>query len=224
MKISVIIPTLNEAATIKELLDHLKKLNGNLELIVVDAHSKDETVQLASSLAKVIMSPRGRGVQMNIGARHSTGDVLWFIHADCFPHLKSVQAMQKALEDPQIVGGAFEYSLDGEGWFFRLAEFMSNHKNHILKTFYGDMGIFVRREIFERMGGYREIPLMEDMDFCSRLKKEGKVVILPFRMLTSARRWLEEGKMKNVVRNWILQIAWKLGASPRMLAKWYRFG
>ncbi|NOZ61363.1 MAG: glycosyltransferase family 2 protein [Calditrichaeota bacterium] len=224
MKISVVIPTLNEAKNIRSLLAYLKNLDSDLDLIVADADSHDGTAELAAPLAKVVPSQRrGRGAQMNAGAKRANGDIFWFIHADCFPHPDSVAALKKILSDPEVVGGAFEYSLDADGWFFRFAEFVSNHKNHVLQTFYGDMGIFVRRNVFQRMGGYKEIPLMEDMDFCTRLKKEGKIAILPLRIRTSARRWIEEGIIKNLVRNWMLQIAWKLGASAESLAKWYKF-
>ncbi len=221
--ISVIIPTLNEAGNIESLLGYLRQLNINMELIVVDAHSQDLTVALAAKLSRVIQSPPGRGIQMNHGAEVARGDVLWFLHADCRPHPDSVQAMKQALSDPIVVGGGFEYSLDHPGFRFRVVEFLSNRKNRLLKWLFGDMGIFVRREIFEQMDGYKEIPLMEDMDFSRRLQRYGKIVILPQRINTSARRWLEEGYILNSLRSWTFQSTWALGASPHLLAKWYRF-
>jgi len=170
-----------------------------------------------------VESPRGRGVQMNRGAAVAQGQVLWFLHADCRPHPHSVQLIGEALSDPEVVGGGFEYALDHPGLRFRLIEFLSNRKNRLLGWLFGDMGIFVRRDIFEQMQGYKEIPLMEDMDFSKRLKTLGKVVILPQRIMTSSRRWLEEGYLLNSLRSWALQGAWVLGASPHTLAKWYRF-
>lgn len=221
--ISAIIPTLNEEQNIQSLLNYLHELESDLELIVADAGSTDNTVVKAQNLGKVVHSATGRGVQMNEGAKVATGDVLWFIHADCRPHVNAVHAMQNALADQQIVGGGFEYRLNHPGFKFRLAEKLSNYKNRLLKLLFGDMGIFVQREIFERMGGYKEIPLMEDMDFSKRLKQYGKIVILPNRMDTSARRWIEDGYLLNSIRSWIFQSAWALGASPHTLAKWYRF-
>jgi rSAM/selenodomain-associated transferase 2 len=222
--VSIIIPTLNESENIEELLRYLRTFSPYAELIVSDGGSTDHTVQLAQPFSRIICSHPGRGRQTNAGARAASEDIFWFLHADCRPHPESLKAISRAMEDEAVVGGAFEYNLDHPGFFFRLTEFLSNQKNRLLKIFYGDMGIFVRRDVFFRIDGFKEIPLMEDLDFCLRLKRSGKVVILPFRITTSARRWLEEGIVKNMLRNWILQIAWSCGADPEKLAKWYRFG
>jgi rSAM/selenodomain-associated transferase 2 len=224
LSISIIIPTLNEGDMIGELLGYLHHLEHSVEIIVVDAGSSDDTIDRAKSMATIVHSPRGRGLQMNNGARFASGDILWFLHADCRPHPDSLRAMGEALTDPAIVGGAFEYNLDHPGFFFRLTEMASNAKNHLLRLVYGDMGIFVRRTVFESLGGYKEIPVMEDMDFCKRLKRQGDIVILPYRINTSARRWMEEGIIKTWFRGYILQLAWVLGVSPDRLAKWYTFG
>jgi len=221
--ISVIIPTLNEADNISRLIPFLKSLDNALEIIVVDGGSTDGTPDRIGDGALLIRSPRGRAIQMNLGARQANGEILWFLHADCMPHPHSITAIREALRNQHIVGGAFEYQLDHEGRFYRLTEFFSNRKNHRLKLLYGDMGIFIRKRIFWEIGGYPEIPLMEDMALCTAMKKHGEIVILPYRILTSARRWVEEGPLKNMVRNWILQIAYKLGASPVTLARWYHF-
>jgi rSAM/selenodomain-associated transferase 2 len=221
--ISVIIPTLNEEENIESILNHLKRLDNTLQLIVVDAGSKDQTVSLAQNLSRVIRSSPGRGIQMNRGVQYATGNIFWFLHADCRPHPDSIMAIKQALTDENIVGGGFEYNLDHPGIRFRLVEFFSNRKNRRFKWLFGDMGIFVRREIFEHLGGYKEIPLMEDMDFSKRLKQYGNIVILPLRINTSTRRWTEEGYIFNMVRNWILQSAWALGAAPDTLVKYYKF-
>ncbi len=222
--VSVIVPTLNEEDGIDSFLRHVSGLAPDLEIIVVDGGSSDATVVKASERATVLHGPRGRGAQMNAGAREAEGEILWFLHADCFPHPDSVAAMEDALSEVAVVGGGFEYDLDHPGFFFRLTESVSNRKNRAFGLLFGDMGIFVRRSVFETMGGYREFPLMEDMDFCERLKHEGDIAIIPLRIKTSARRWLDEGIVKNLVRNWILQAGWKCGVSPNRLAKWYSFG
>lgn len=221
--ISVIIPTYNEAENIEALLRYLHHLDDTLEIIVADAASTDKTVEKAKHWSRVIQSARGRGVQMNSGATAATGDVLWFIHADCYPPATAVEAILQALSDPAVVGGGFEYALNHPAFRFRVVEFLSNRKNRLLKWLFGDMGIFVRREVFEQLGGYAEIPLMEDMDFSKRLKQYGKIVILPQRMKTSARRWIEEGYVLNSLRSWLFQSAWSLGASPAILARFYKF-
>lgn len=221
--ISVIIPTLNEEENIAKILEYLLHLDSRLELIVADGGSSDQTVARARQFAALVHSPRGRGAQMNAGAQKATGDVLWFIHADCRPHPQSIKAMLKALQDDAVVGGAFQYVLDQPGLYLRIAETLSNLKNRLLKLIFGDMGIFVHKKVFKLMNGYAEIPLMEDMDFCKRLKQLGKIVILPQKINTSARRWIEEGYIRNSLRSWILQSAWAVGASSHTLAKWYKF-
>jgi rSAM/selenodomain-associated transferase 2 len=224
LTVSVIVPTLNEEDEIISFLEHTSDLAPRLEVIVADGGSTDSTVRAAGQMARVISAPRGRGAQMNAGAGEASGDVLWFLHADTRPHPGSIPAMLSALDDESVVGGAFEYNLDHPSVFFRITENVSNRKNQACGLFFGDMGIFVRREVFERMGGFRELPLMEDMDFCARLKKLGRITIVPLRIETSVRRWLKEGIAKNLVRNWVLQILWKLGVSPHTLARWYSFG
>jgi rSAM/selenodomain-associated transferase 2 len=223
LSLSIIIPTLNEATLVAPLLRYLCDIAPKAELIVSDGDSTDETVESAKSLARCIIAPRGRAAQMNAGARVASGDVLWFVHADCRPHRRSVSALQAAMADASIVGGGFQYSLDCPGYRFRLAERLSNRKNRLLKLLYGDMGMFVRKDTFERLGGFKDIPLMEDMEFSRRLKKAGRIAILPLTMKTSARRWIEEGWTKNSVRSWLLQGAWAMGVSPHSLARWYRF-
>jgi rSAM/selenodomain-associated transferase 2 len=221
--ISVIIPTHNEAENIDALLSYLHNLDDTLEIIVADAGSTDKTVEKAKHLSHIVQSAKGRGVQMNEGAKAAGGDVLWFIHADCYPPPDAVDEIHRALRNPAVVGGGFEYALNHPAFRFRVVEFLSNRKNHLLKWLFGDMGIFIRREIFEKMGGYAEIPLMEDMDFSKRLKQYGKIVILPQRMKTSARRWIEDGYVFHSLRSWIFQSTWSLGVSPETLSKYYKF-
>ena len=223
LSISIIIPTLNEENEISSLLRYLNQLDPNLQSIVVDGGSRDNTVQKAKSHSTVITAPQGRGAQMNAGACIAEGDILWFLHADCMPHPNSIEHIRVSLKDPDVVGGGFEYTLNHPAKRFRIVEYLSNYKNRRFELLYGDMGIFVRRSIFKRMEGYREIPLMEDMDFSKRLKRMGKIVVLPYKIRTSARRWLEDGYIRSCVRSWILQSSWALGVSPFRLAKWYRF-
>jgi rSAM/selenodomain-associated transferase 2 len=222
--VSAIVPTLNEEAEIVKLLTCLHGLRDSaLDIIVADGCSSDGTRSRAAQLARVITASRGRASQMNAAARVARGQVLWFLHADCRPHPESLRAIRRALVDPEVVGGAFAYALDAPGAIYRVAEVLSNWKNRALGLFFGDMGIFVRAEVFRRIGGYTDLPLMEDMDLCRRLKRVGRSVILPQKIMTSARRWRSEGAMRNIVRNWAFQIAWGLGASPHVLARHYSF-
>ncbi len=221
--ITVIIPTLNEEDNIGGLLSYLRQLDNSLELIVSDGGSNDETVAIAKKYAVVIKAVRGRGVQMNAGAKKATGEILWFLHADCLPHPDSVRSIKSVIDKTKVVGGGFKYRFNHPGIHFRLSETFSNFKNYFLNWIFGDMGMFVLKTTFEQMNGFSEIPLMEDVEFSGRLKKSGKVVFLSQRMKTSARRWLEKGFIRNTIKCWFLQIAWVLGISPFTLAKWYRF-
>ncbi len=223
LSISVIIPTLNEEDSIGLLLERLCELESGLEIIVADGGSTDGTVQRARGCASVVETGRGRARQMNAGARVARGEILWFLHADSIPHPHSLNAIRHAVVERQVVGGAFEYAMDGTRWIYRVSEFFSNRKNRLFNLFYGDMGIFVQRDVFWQLGGFTEMPLMEDLDFCLRLRKAGPVCILPQRIVTSCRRWEMEGPVKTIVRNWLLQIAWKLGVSPATLVQWYHF-
>ena len=219
--ITIIIPTLNESGYIDKTCKHLKKMDSNIELIIVDGGSSDDTMALGSRHGRVISSKRGRAIQMNAGALKATGKILWFLHADCLPHPESIHKIKEVVSAEGVIAGAFEYLLDGNGSLYRISEYLSNRKNRFLNLIYGDMGIFVDAQIFKQLGGFREIPIMEDMDFCKRIKKVGKIVILPYCILTSARRWKKEGPFKNIIRNWALQLGWALGVSPLYLVRWY---
>ena len=132
ISISIVIPTFNESENITELLDSLKRMDSNIELIVADGESSDDTVENAKTLARIVHAPRGRGSQMNAGAYASSGEVLWFLHADCRPHPDSLGVIRRILKDRRIVGGGFEYCLHQGGFRYRLAETLSNLKNKIL--------------------------------------------------------------------------------------------
>lgn len=223
LNISIVIPVLNEESSLSALLPFLREIAPDAGIVVVDGGSSDGSVAVARDFAIVVRSGRGRGVQMNAGASVAGGEALWFLHADVRPHPDSAEAIRLALADPDVAGGAFVYGLDDPAARFRLVEGLSNLKNRLFTLLYGDMGIFARRRVFERMGGYAPIPLMEDMDFSRRLKREGRVVILPHVISTSARRWREEGYLRCAVRSWLLQGAWLCGAPPERLARWYVF-
>jgi len=219
--ISIIIPALNEAKTLPTICESLIDMGHEGQIIIVDGGSTDRTPQLAASYGQLLYANANRALQMNAGAKNAQGKILWFLHADCIPHPNSVNAIQKVMANRNIVGGAFSYRMDAKGIIYRLSEFLSNEKNRLFRWFYGENGIFVRKTVFEALGGYREIPIMEDIDFCLQLKKMGKVVILPQPILSSARRWKSDGPIKNIIRNWLLQIGWRLGISPQLLVKFY---
>jgi len=219
MKVSVIIPALNEARAILPCLHSVRNQQGEFELVVIDGGSVDGTVEAVRPHARVVHSERGRAVQMNFGARQSTGEVLLFLHADSYLPPRVFPLLEQALTDPRIVGGTFRLRFNSEKFLLRLIAFFSRFRFRYFH--YGDQGIFVRRCVFEQLRGFAEIPFMEDVDFLQRLRKIGRVTLLNQPITTSARRFLERGIMRQQVTNIILVISYLLGAKPQKLKKWY---
>ncbi len=219
MKISVIIPALNEARGILPCLDSVKNQPGEFELLVIDGGSADGTVEAVRYHARVVHSERGRATQMNSGARHSTGEVLLFLHADSHLPPHAFPLLGQVLADPRIVGGTFRLRFNSKKLPLRLIAFFSRFKFRYFH--YGDQGIFVRRRVFEQLHGFAEIPFMEDVDFLQRLHRIGRVTLLNQPITTSARRFLERGIIRQQLMNIILVISYLLGARPENLKKWY---
>ncbi|HWP46257.1 MAG TPA: TIGR04283 family arsenosugar biosynthesis glycosyltransferase [Candidatus Limnocylindrales bacterium] len=219
---SIIIPTLNEETTLEFTLNSIPT-SSRLEIIVVDGNSQDRTREIAyTRTSQVYISPPGRARQMNLGAQKAQGKILLFLHADSMIPAGGLEAISKALEDPQVIGGAFRLRINATGWGYRLIAWGANLRTRLLGLPYGDQGIFIRRKIFQKMGGFQEIPLMEDIDLVRRMKKIGSLRILPQPLLTSARRWEKEGLLYTTLRNWSLASLYLLGVSPHRLYHWYR--
>lgn len=222
MRISIIVPTLNEQACIVQTLKSLQDLEGRREIIVVDGGSSDETRSLARSQGiKVLTSPPGRGVQMHTGALQATGDVLWFVHADTTPPTHALTEIQKSLESPLTVGGNFGLVFDGSSRAARQLTAIYPLLR-VLGLCYGDSGIFIRREAYVRIGGFRPLELFEDLDLLRRLRRSGRFVHSPCRILTSSRRF-EQRNFAWMWLHWtVLQVLYWCGISPNWLARWYR--
>jgi rSAM/selenodomain-associated transferase 2 len=221
VRISVIIPILNEAKTIAVTLRALLPL-GPSELFIVDGGSSDNTPEICRQLnVEVLTAPRGRAAQMNCGARRATGDVLLFLHADTRLPPSAFNDIRDALSDPRFVGGRFDIQLDGDHWMLRLIGAMISLRSRLSKVGTGDQGIFVRREVFQRMGGFPEIPLMEDIALGRALKRLGEVACLRSKVITSARRWESDGVWRTIIRLWTLRLLYLAGVSPVRLKKFY---
>ncbi len=220
-RISVIIPTFNEAKVIDRALAGLSRIGG-LELIVVDGGSTDGTQALAQAYGKVVIAQPGRARQMNEGARHAVGEILLFLHADSVLSAEALAGIEEALRDPDVVGGAFRLGIDTDRWALRLLIALANWRTRITGIPYGDQGIFVRCSLFKALGGFPNQPLMEDLEFSRRLKRAGRVVILPETIRTSSRRWDHEGIGTNTFRNQMLVLFYFLGIPVDWLAHWYR--
>jgi rSAM/selenodomain-associated transferase 2 len=221
MKISVVIPVLNEEKTIAASLRNLASL-APYEIIVVDGGSTDSTRAICDSFGvKVLASERGRARQMNQGARQASGEVLIFLHADTRLPDCAFRDIASALADPLFLGGRFDVELEGEHWMLKVIGRMISYRSRVTKVGTGDQAIFVRREIFERLGGYPDIPLMEDIAFCRQLKRLGKVACLRSRVVTSARRWEVDGVGRTILRMWTLKSLYLVGVSPTRLKQFY---
>jgi len=221
MKISVIVPVLNEEKTIASALRALLQLSPH-EIIVVDGGSADRTAEICRSLSiKILSWERGRARQMNFGARQATGDVLLFLHADTRLPKTAFADIATALGDPRCLGGRFDVELEGSHPMLKIVGALINYRSRATKIGTGDQAIFVRREAFERIGGYPDIPLMEDVALCRALKRLGGVACLRTRVMTSARRWESDGVWRTILRMWTLKILYLAGVSPARLKQFY---
>ena len=219
MKLSIIIPTLNEASRIESLLSQLS--NENVELIVVDGGSDDQTVQRASVHAKLIHSSEGRALQMNTGAAIASGDWLWFLHADT-QLSQPLNTYVDEITQSSSLWGRFTVRLDDARFIFRVIERLMNARSCFTSVATGDQGLFVDRRLFDELGGYPELPLMEDVALSKRLRKVMPVNCSTLSLITSARRWQQRGVLKTIVLMWWLRLAYVVGVSPARLSQWYR--
>jgi glycosyltransferase involved in cell wall biosynthesis len=209
--VSVIIPTLDEEASLGATLDALAGLHVPFEVIVVDGGSRDRTLELAQS----------HGVRAFGAGRAATGDVLWFLHADTLPPADAPARITEALSDPAVVGGHFRLRFDGPR---RAAHFLSGLQPlfTLMGLVYGDSGIFVRREEYERVGGFRPFPLFEDLDLVRRLRRRGRVVRVPATVIASSRRFAQGRSFTLLFARWVvLQLLYWLGVPPNTLARHY---
>lgn len=220
--ISVIIPTLNEELTLEKIITSVGD-SKDVEIIVSDGGSDDGTLVIAERLShKTLSSPLGRGAQMNQGAAAASGDILLFLHADTMLPIGWEDHIGEALRDDEIAGGAFSFSLSGCSPSFSFISLMVNFRSRLLKLPYGDQAIFVRRDIFEKLGGFKEIPIMEDVELVKGMRRLGTLKILDMPVITSSRRWEQEGWMRTTVRNLVLLFLYYFGVSPERLYRFYR--
>jgi rSAM/selenodomain-associated transferase 2 len=218
--LSVIVPTLNEVANLEEALRIVRR--PGVEVLVVDGGSTDDTVAAARRLADaVLVAERGRALQMNAGAAAARGEVLLFLHADTKLPADFPEPVAAALDDPRVVGGRFDVRLDAAGLVYAVVGHLMNVRSRWTRVATGDQAIFVRREVFRRIGGYPAIPLMEDIELSRRLKRVGRLACLRSTVTTSARRWQRHGPIRTILLMWTLRLLYYCGVSPHRLRRAY---
>jgi rSAM/selenodomain-associated transferase 2 len=222
--ISIIIPTYNEAERLAVLLPELLLIPG-AEILVVDGGSNDNTADTARALgAKVLESHPGKANQMNTGAQAARGDILLFLHGDTRLTPGFKEHVRAAISLPGVAAGAFRLVINGRGFSLRMIEWLANIRSRVLQMPYGDQAIFVRADLFSAMGGFPDLPIMEDFELVRRLKRKGRIVIIPLAATTSARRWKKLGVLRTTAINQAIIAGYLLGVNPRNLAEWYRKG
>jgi rSAM/selenodomain-associated transferase 2 len=218
-QVSIIVPALDEGAIIAQTVRRAQAL-GAAEVIVVDGGSKDGTAEAAERAgAKVILSSAGRAIQQNAGAAASSGNVLLFLHADTRLPEEALTRVAEALSEPGVALGAFRLGFDRDDWGTRFLIFGVDLRVRLFHLPYGDQGLFLRRETFERLGGFREIPAMEDVCLVRRARRLGRIVVAPERVRTSPRTYDRHGLLRNMLRNWICVSLFVLGVRPERLAR-----
>jgi rSAM/selenodomain-associated transferase 2 len=225
-KFSFIIPVWNEESVILRTIEHIRGLQSaaGAEIIVVDGDSAGKTMEIARRAAvKTIISERGRGNQMNDGAALAAGNILIFLHADTSLPPDALAFIDTAMRDEFIMAGAFDLAIDSERPIFRLIEKAAALRSRLTRIPYGDQAVFMRKTVFNKLGGFSNIPIMEDVEIMRRIKKQGgKIRIIDRTVRTSSRRWEREGIIYTTLRNWLLITFYLLGVKPEKLVRFYR--
>lgn len=224
MKLSIIVPMLNEAGALPDLLEHLLPYQRNgCEVLLVDGGSQDGSVALAECIGfTVVSSPRGRARQMNVGARAAQGDALLFLHADTSLPAEADNLVRHALSDKRVAWGRFDVQIEGRPFMLRVVAFLMNHRSRLTGIATGDQAMFVRRSVFEAVGKFPDQPLMEDIELSRRLKRVSSPACIKSRVITSGRRWETRGVWRTIFLMWKLRLAYWTGAQPEKLAQAYR--
>jgi rSAM/selenodomain-associated transferase 2 len=220
MAVSVIIPTWNEESCLGETLRLLRRERPG-QVIVVDGGSSDATCRSAAAADLLLHGPRGRALQMNLGAAHATGAVLLFLHADCTLEPGALGEAEACLRPGGVAAGCFTMTVRARGLFFRSIDACATARVRLTGLVYGDQGLFLHRDLFEELGGFPRLRLMEDLFFSRELRRRGRVVVATRRIFVSPRRWQRAGLVRQTLRNWVLTALAASGIHPDRLAAFY---
>ncbi|MDE0186098.1 MAG: TIGR04283 family arsenosugar biosynthesis glycosyltransferase [Candidatus Poribacteria bacterium] len=219
--ISVIIPILNEAKILERSLSKLGQQLQRHQLIIVDGGSTDGSLCIAKKFGQILSSSQGRARQMNAGAAVATGDILLFLHADAWLEAGAIKGVEAAITTG-YVGGAFKQRIEGGHILYRLIERAANFRAQRLQLFYGDGGIFISKRHFHQIGGFPNVPILEEMEFSRKLQYLGKTTLVEPGIHISSRRWKKNGIVRTTALNWFITALYSLGVSPTRLARLYR--
>ncbi|MGA2331051.1 MAG: TIGR04283 family arsenosugar biosynthesis glycosyltransferase [Syntrophales bacterium] len=224
-KFSFIIPVWNEEQIISRTIEHVISLHasGSAEIIVVDGDPAGRTIKAVRHMGvKTAISEKGRGRQMNLGAALAEGEILIFLHADTLLPPEALELIEAAVADGSCIAGAFDLAVDSERPVFRLIEKAASFRSRVTRIPYGDQTIFIRKRDLRDLGGFRDIPIMEDVEFMQRIKKrKGKICIIGRAVRTSPRRWEKEGVVYTTLRNWLILSLYLFGVRPEKLIRFY---
>ena len=223
MKLSIIIPCLNEEKVIAKVLTSLQYLRlSQHEIILVDAGSGDKTIEIARDwVDHIVISEKGRALQQNLGAKKATGNYLLFLHADTFLPVGFIHQIEQLELSSQYDWGRFDIQLSGYHPGLRLIEYMINLRSRLTSIATGDQAIFVRKKVFQQIGGFANLSLMEDIDLSTRLKKISKPYCSTLKVKTSSRRWEKNGLLKTVLLMWWYRLQFFFGVDSKVLEKKY---
>ncbi|HWZ45595.1 MAG TPA: TIGR04283 family arsenosugar biosynthesis glycosyltransferase [Candidatus Saccharimonadales bacterium] len=223
MKISVVIPVLNEMVNLKDAIDSVRIAVADPEIIVADGGSTDGSLAWlqAQNGVQFVQATRGKGPQQNAGAKLASGDIILFLHADCRLPADAGAQLQQVMQDQQIAGGCFLARWSRNTWALRVIAFGMNLRTRVRKTSYGDQALFLRRLVFNQVNGFPDWPLFEDTELVRRMKTAGRFVVVHSPVTMSARRFEERGIFHGIFLVYFLQIAFLLGVSPARLKRWF---
>ncbi|MEW6008143.1 MAG: TIGR04283 family arsenosugar biosynthesis glycosyltransferase [Candidatus Omnitrophota bacterium] len=220
--ISIIIPIYNEEKILAEHSRYFENLSQHAEFIFIDGSSTDASIDLASAFGKVLSCQKGRALQMNYGAQHARFDTIFFLHVDNIISSEALLSIEKEIQKNGIIGGCLTQRIDKNGFIYRIIEAQGNLRAKLSKIFYGDQGIFVKKDIFFKIGGFPEVPIMEDILFSKQLRKMGKTTVLPEKIIVSARRWERQGIIRTTLLFNLIIILFHLKVPLTKIKQLYR--